>query len=185
MCVQSPSGADEHDGVHDGAQNGAESPATFASSGAAATSNDPLSSDRLGQHLSSAMGSIASNMKQGLTNAADQKRSSIADGLTALSDSLLQTSQKLSGQGDAMLSPCLKTSADKIHSAAAYLRVNGLPEITQDVSRFTKRHPEIALASAVAAGFLLARVIKSVQADPAFDTARRTESDGTGHEHAS
>jgi hypothetical protein len=44
------------------------------------------------------------------------------------------------------------------------------------VSSFTKRHPEIVLTSAVIAGFLLARVIKSMQADgPA--TAAKSDSD--------
>jgi hypothetical protein len=165
-------------------RDGAENPGSFASGTTPSSEAQRVAGEQLAEQLRTAAGSIAANVKQGFSGAVDQKRSTVADGLSTLSESLLQASQKLSAEGDAMLSPCLKASAGKINDVAAYLRVTGLPQMGQDVSSFTKRHPEIALTSAVMAGFLLARVIKSMQADGSATAAKSNSDNDSWREYA-
>ncbi|WP_219465813.1 hypothetical protein [Nonomuraea rhizosphaerae] len=80
--------------------------------------------------------------------------------------SLRQWSEDLSamhehGKPDSPASDVVRQVADQGHKAANYLEQNGLSGVVNEVQDFARRRPAAFLIGALAAGFLVGRVIKA------------------------
>ena len=120
------------------------------------TPNDPVFTELSGDGASPAT-SRASEIGRRAAAAIDERRDGIADRIESAASSLHQKAERLP-LGETVASAA-HTTADAIERAADYVREQDVQEILSDAQQIVKRHPGIALLTAAAVGFVLARAI--------------------------
>ena len=84
-------------------------------------------------------------------------------GMDQAAGSMAQAAEKLRAQSahsEGMPAQAGVKVADGMETAAAYLREHNTEEILGDVEVYVRKHPTTALAGAVAAGFLIGRILR-------------------------
>ena len=99
-------------------------------------------------------------VKQQAQSKIDQQKQQAADRLSGVAGALRQTSQNLETQHDP-LAEYADSFAEQVDRMSTYLRERDLSELFNDVRHMAQRQPEIFVAGALAAGFLLGRFLKS------------------------
>lgn len=97
----------------------------------------------------------ASGLSQMAAEKVDQSRATAADGLDSAAATLHEKADNL--PGGKKLAGATHTVANALESAADYVRANNLKDMTADVQQLVKNHPGVALLTAAALGFLVAR----------------------------
>ena len=120
------------------------------------TSNDPAFPELSGDGVSQAT-SRTSEFGRRAAAAIDERRGSIADGIESAASQLHEKAERLP-LGETVAGAA-HTTADAMGRAADYVREQDLQEILTDAQQIVKRHPGIALLTAAAVGFALARAI--------------------------
>ena len=113
---------------------------------------------------SGASGSVASKVKDRLTDAADAQKGGVADRLDELADSLSKSSEQFAGKQDWLASAIARGGAE-LGTLASSLRGADLRELAGQVQGFAKRRPSVFIGLALVGGFALARFGKVVAAD--------------------
>jgi ElaB/YqjD/DUF883 family membrane-anchored ribosome-binding protein len=88
--------------------------------------------------------------------AVDEKRGAAAAGLDSAASALHDKAASL--PGGERVARAARTAADAAGSAADYVRQNDLKGMMADAQRLVKKNPGVALLTAAALGFLLARL---------------------------
>jgi len=92
---------------------------------------------------------------QRAAEAIDQKRESVARGMDSAASRLHARAESI--PGGERVSGAVHTAAAAVERAADYVRDQDLQGMLEDVQHSVKRHPGVALLTAAALGFLLAR----------------------------
>ena len=118
----------------------------------------------------SAVGQTASDVvgqaKDKAVDALDERKTTVATGLTSVADSLRQVGQNLhtSPEHNQIADATAKysdTLAKQIEKFSGYLENKDVREMLTDLERFARRNPAIFLGGAFALGLLAARFLKS------------------------
>lgn len=110
-------------------------------------------------------GETFDQVKQQTQSKLDQQKQQAADRLSGVAGALRQTSHNLETENDP-LAQYADSFADQVDKMSTYLRERDLSELFNDVSQMAKRQPELFVAGALAAGFLLGRFLKSSGSAP-------------------
>jgi hypothetical protein len=98
----------------------------------------------------------AADVREKVTDFGRKTVDNIDDSRKSAADALHQTAAKLHSGGE-QLSGVAHDSADKLRSAADYIRENDLKAMGEDLKGIVKRYPGPALAVAAVLGFIVAR----------------------------
>lgn len=97
----------------------------------------------------------AAEMGQRVADKIDENRGAAASGLESAADALREKADTLPG-GERVANAAHAT-ADAVVSAADYVRENDVKAMIADVQTLVKKNPGVALLTAAALGFLIAR----------------------------
>jgi ElaB/YqjD/DUF883 family membrane-anchored ribosome-binding protein len=97
----------------------------------------------------------AAEMGQRVVDTIDENRGAAASGLESAASALRDRADALPG-GERIASAAHAT-ADAVGSAADYVRENDVKSMMTDVHKLVKNNPGVALLTAAAVGFLIAR----------------------------
>lgn len=98
--------------------------------------------------------------KQQAESKFDEQKRLAADRLSGVAGALRQTSQGLHDQDDT-IAQYADSFAEQVDKLSNYLRERDLSQLVGDVRQVAHRQPELFVAGALAAGFLLGRFLKS------------------------
>jgi len=94
----------------------------------------------------------------------DEQKSRTAEQLGGIAGALRQTGEQLQGQDNAMVAQYAQGAADQIERFSNYLQTADVSELWRETQNLARRQPELFVAGALAGGFLLARFLKSSNA---------------------
>ena len=121
---------------------------------------------------------------QRATEALDEKKVTVASGLTSVADSIKQVSENLNMTTDEP-NPIAETAAKYTNSLAAqienlsgYFERKDVRDMVRDVESFARRNPAYFIGGAIALGFLAARFLKSSNPKQLRGGSGRTFSEG-------
>ena len=97
----------------------------------------------------------AAEMGQRVADTIDENRGATSSGLESAAEALHEKADKLPG-GD-RIADAAHATANAVISAADYVRENDAKAMMADVQNVVKNNPGVALLTAAALGFLLAR----------------------------
>jgi hypothetical protein len=98
--------------------------------------------------------------KQGAESKIEEQKRRAADRLSGVAGALRQTGQELGAQ-DETLAQYADSFAEQVDRMSDYLRERDVSALFTDVRQVAQRHPELFVAGALAAGFLIGRFLKS------------------------
>lgn len=124
------------------------------------------------QDAKAATGEMAAKAKQvvdeTMSEAKDQVRSTLgeqkaraADQLTGVAEALRQTSQELHNHERSNIAQYADAAADQVERFSSYLKDRDFTDLWDDIQTVAHRQPEVFVAGALAAGFLIGRFFKS------------------------
>jgi ElaB/YqjD/DUF883 family membrane-anchored ribosome-binding protein len=90
---------------------------------------------------------------------ADQKEKA-AEGLHDVADALRQTAENVPAERQ-QVSRFAETAARKVEEFSEFLRGKDMDQLVADAERFIRQKPAVFLGGSLAAGFLLARMLRS------------------------
>jgi len=99
--------------------------------------------------------------KRQAVSEADARKGIVADRLQGVATALRDTSNKLQEQDEAVFADYASSAAEQVERFSGYLRDQSVGDLVNDVQSFARRQPELFLAGALAAGFMLGRFFKS------------------------
>ncbi len=102
----------------------------------------------------------------------DERKNQTAERLQGIAGALRETSTKLQDQQEDTFANYAATAADQVDKFSGYLRNQNVGDLLHDVDSLARRQPELFLAGALAAGFLLGRFFKSSAANQANQVQR-------------
>ena len=95
---------------------------------------------------------------------AQRQKERAAEGLGGVADALHEASRKLLGGNQAATARYTDMAADQIERMSQMLRDRSLEDLVGDAEAFARRQPALFLGGALAAGFVLARVLRNAPA---------------------
>ncbi len=106
----------------------------------------------------------------------DERKNQTADRLQGIAGALRETSTKLQDQEEDAFANYAASAAEQVDKFSGYLRNQNVGDLVHDVEGFARRQPELFLAGALAAGFMLGRFFKSSAASQANQIQRYDQS---------
>jgi len=103
---------------------------------------------------------------------AEERKSQTADRLQGIAGALRETSSSLHDQEEDTAADYIAAAADQVEKFSGYLRNQNVGTLLHDVERYARRQPELFLAGALAAGFMLGRFFKSSSPRQSYDIQR-------------
>lgn len=97
----------------------------------------------------------AAEMGQRVADTIDENRGAAASGLESAAGALRDKADKF--PGGEKIAHAAHATADAVHGAADYVRETDVKAMLTDVQTLVKNNPGVALLSAAALGFLIAR----------------------------
>lgn len=105
----------------------------------------------------------------------DEQKSRTAEQLGGIAGALRQTGEQLQEQDNPMVAQYAQSAADQIERFSNYLQTAEVSELWRETQNLARRQPELFVAGALAGGFLLARFLKSSNAQSRnYSSATRT-----------
>lgn len=114
-----------------------------------------------------------SDAKRQVETQTDARKGEVADRLHGVAAALRDTSNKLQEQDEAVFADYASSAADQVERFSGYLREQSVGDLVNDVQHFARRQPELFLAGALAAGFMLGRFFKSSERSQTHTTQQR------------
>jgi ElaB/YqjD/DUF883 family membrane-anchored ribosome-binding protein len=109
------------------------------------------------------------------TSSLNQSRHRAADSIESIAGAVRGTGERLRSEHQESVANLTDSLADQVERLASYLRTRDLRAVRDDVERFARQQPSVAIGVALAIGLLGARFIKSSQRGAAR-TWRREDS---------
>jgi len=94
-------------------------------------------------------------------SAFEHQQHRVADSIGSVAQALHQAADKLNEQNEDVVARYTDTAAQRIEQFADSLRNRNLDDLVGQAEQFARRQPEMFLGSAVAAGFLIARFLRT------------------------
>lgn len=123
-----------------------------------------------GEALRSGTEQAIEEARAALREMADTQKSRIASGLGDMASALHETARTLGSERQDVPARVADMTADQVERMARFVREQSWEDIYDGAEDFARRQPVLFIGSAVAAGFLVARFLKSgtaVAAPPA------------------
>lgn len=120
------------------------------------------------ENLKSSAASAASRVKNEATEAAAQRKSGIADRLGNYSQEMHRSADAL-GEEDSNIGWLTHRAAERLESAADYLRARDFSELKRDAEDLARRHPALFLGGLFAVGLVLGNVVKATQRSSSYN----------------
>jgi ElaB/YqjD/DUF883 family membrane-anchored ribosome-binding protein len=95
------------------------------------------------------------------TSSLDQSRSRAADSIDSIAGAVRGTGDRLRSDNQTTAANLTDSLAEQVERLSSYLRTRDLSSVRQDLERFARQQPSVALGVALAVGMLGARFIKS------------------------
>jgi hypothetical protein len=99
--------------------------------------------------------------RESATSSLNDSRSQAADRVGGIADAVRSTSRQLREDHQEKVADLTDSLADQVDRLSAYLRDRNLTDVREDLERFARRQPAVAVGVALALGMLGARFIKS------------------------
>ncbi|MBZ0154692.1 MAG: YHS domain-containing protein [Alphaproteobacteria bacterium] len=109
-----------------------------------------------------------------------EKKGTAAEGLGSVAEALHAVSQQLQGKNQAAVARYADSVAERVDRASRYLRESDTDQLIRDVKGLVRRQPGLFLGGALAAGFILARFLKSSSAIEATGRGRPMPAEAEG-----
>jgi hypothetical protein len=90
-----------------------------------------------------------------------QSRTRAADSLESIANAVRSTGDRLRSENRTSVADLSESLADQVGQLSSYLRTRDFRGVREDVERFARRQPSVAIGVALALGVLGARFIKS------------------------
>lgn len=128
------------------------------------STHDPLQQDQQGmqetaQQKAEEVREMASDKMNQVADRADQQRERAAGGMQQAADQIRQRADQIPGgeRGQQFA----HTAADKMESAAGYMRSTDVSGMARDLEAVVRDHPKESLIAAAAIGFFVGRALRS------------------------
>jgi hypothetical protein len=95
------------------------------------------------------------------TSSLDQSRNRAADSIDSIAGAVRGTGDRLRSDNQTTVASLTDSLADQVERLSSYLRTRDLSGVREDLERFARQQPRVAIGVALAAGMLGARFIKS------------------------
>lgn len=105
--------------------------------------------------------------RDAIRNMAEGQKTRAAEGLGSVAHALHETARTLSSEKQAVTARYTDMAADQLERASRLLREKDWDDLMGEAERFARQQPTLFIGGAIAAGFFLARFLKSVPATPA------------------
>lgn len=128
---------------------------------ASATDKVKESSTRIAEQARQYAGDMASQLKESSRTMFDQRKETAVGQVDNVANVIRSTASQLHGQGQDQVAQYVEMLADQLETLSTRLREKDLDTLIDDVQSVARRAPGTFFIGAVAAGFLLARFIKS------------------------
>lgn len=96
-----------------------------------------------------------------MRDAAESQKKRAADGLGEVAQALHETARHLGPSDSSVTARYADMAAEQVERMAQFLRSSDWKDMAGDAERFARRQPALFLGGAMAAGFVLARFLKS------------------------
>lgn len=117
-------------------------------------------------------GELASEAKQMFSETVDEAKGQVkstftdqkakaAEGLSSVAGALRRTSEELASNENPAIAHYAEAAADQVERFSGYLKNQEVGQVVNDLRTVAQRQPELFVAGALAAGFLLGRFLKS------------------------
>ncbi|MDT8386566.1 MAG: hypothetical protein RQ736_03580 [Thiogranum sp.] len=118
----------------------------------------------------------ASMARQQLHDYVDERQSAIAENVQAIADAMQESASSLEAQNRDAVANYWRRAAVGTEDLARWLEGRSAQELWQQGQAYARRQPGLAFGGALAAGFLLARLLKSSapEAEPRSETYATT-----------
>ncbi|MCC6347817.1 MAG: YHS domain-containing protein [Nitrospirales bacterium] len=93
-----------------------------------------------------------------------ERKGTAAEGLGSVAEALRTVSRQLQGKNQAAVARYADSAAERADLASRYLRESDADRLIRDAEGLVRRQPGLFLGGALAAGFILARFLKSSSA---------------------
>ncbi len=131
--------------------------------------NSPGSSDRPSANWQAGAHDLAEQAKRSAESLLGQQKDAFAQRASTLADGLRQTATQLHGQNQPTVAKYANEAARGLDYVTNMLRTNDVNSIIAQGSRLAQRQPGMVMVGSIAAGFLLARFLKSTSASAQSD----------------
>jgi hypothetical protein len=95
------------------------------------------------------------------TSSLDQSRNRAADSIDSIASAVRSTGDRLRSENQTTVAGLTESLADQVERLSSYLRTRDLTGVREDLERFARQQPSVAIGVALAIGLLGARFIKS------------------------
>ena len=92
-----------------------------------------------------------------------QSRTRAADSIDSIAGAVRSTGERLRSENQTSVADLTDSLADQVERLSSYLRTRDFRGVREDVERFARQQPSVAIGVALALGMLGARFIKSSQ----------------------
>lgn len=113
-------------------------------------------------------GDMASLAKEKSRTMFEQQKESALGQVSSVAGAIRNTAQNLQGEGQDQTARYVQMIADQLESLGGRLRQKDLDTLVRDAEGFARRSPGTFLVGSIAAGFLLARFLKSSSRQSAY-----------------
>lgn len=113
--------------------------------------------------------------RDAIRNMAEGQKTRAAEGLGSVAHALHETARTLSSEQQAVTARYTDMAAEQLERASRLLRDKDWDDLMAEAERFARQQPTLFIGGAIAAGFFLARFLKSVPATAAETGPPRTE----------
>lgn len=120
--------------------------------------------DKTKQVVSEAVSETMGEVRHQVTATLAEQKTRAADQLSDVAQVLRRTGQELHSQEHPTIAQFADAAAEQVERFSSYLKEGDLGDLWQDVRSVAQRQPELFVAGALAAGFLVGRFLKSSNA---------------------
>jgi len=99
--------------------------------------------------------------RESATSSLDQSRNRAADSIDSIASAVRGTGDRLRSDNQTTAANLTSSLADQVERLSSYLRTRDLTSVREDLERFARQQPSVAIGVALAVGMLGARFIKS------------------------
>ncbi|WP_151633862.1 hypothetical protein [Noviherbaspirillum aerium] len=134
------------------------------------------SSARIAEQARQYAGDMASRVKETSRTMFDERKETAVGQVDNVANVIRNTASQLHGQGQDQVAQYVEMLADQLQTLSGRLREKDLDTLIDDVQGIARRAPGTFFLGAVAAGFLLARFIKSSSEQARYQQLELSES---------
>jgi hypothetical protein len=111
-------------------------------------------------------GTVAGKVKERVAGMVDERKAQATGSLQQIAGALREVGETLERNDLAPASALSQRAADQIERTAGYLQRRDFEGLVRDTRQFARNHPEVVVGTAVLAGLLIGRFLRSSSPEP-------------------